>query len=53
MVQLAAREGVIPLSDIWLSVKLAKARDLALACRPVGNTVNRSTGGSDQLSSTI
>src|SRR5437868_2456500 len=42
-----------PLIDIWLSTKLAKARALALACRPVGNSAHRSTRGNTQSVSTI
>jgi hypothetical protein len=45
-------EGLNLLIDIRLSTKLAKARALALACRPVGNTAHRSTGGNKQSAST-
>jgi len=45
-------EGIFPPIDIWLSMKLAKARALALACRPVGKIAHASTGGNDQSTST-
>src|SRR4051812_20096950 len=35
------------------SMNIVKARALALACRPVGNTAQSSPGGNDQSSSTI
>ena len=40
-------EALNPLIDIWISTKLAQARALALACRPVGNTAHRVTLVSD------
>src|SRR5215831_1578835 len=40
-----------PLASCF-SMKLAKARALALTCRPAGKTVQRSIGGNDQSSST-
>src|SRR5580704_8548952 len=39
-------------SESCRSMKPAKARALALACRPVGNTAQSSPGGNDQSAST-
>src|SRR5262252_10431668 len=38
--------------NIWLCIKLAKVRALALVCRPAGKIAHASTGGNDQSVST-
>src|SRR6266853_1529405 len=53
--QLSLRKSVARYSassESCRSMKPTKARALALACRPVGNTAQSSAGGNDQSAST-